>query len=175
MFPFLAVGIAVGFLRWIRYPAIASILLALVAPFWMISALNDWGYAPNNNPFKMPRQDMVEALRFLEEEVPGNEALLVDYQTLLTLNYYRKADSRRRKTSSAWAFDRESLFELLEEASGAGDVEAGGKSWVMSVGWWRPPLTEIIPESMIVDFHKFGWIGLVQIRVPPELPKPESH
>ena len=172
LFPFLAAGIAFGFFRWIKYPALAAVLISLAGPFWMVSALNGGGYVPNNNPFKTPRQDMVQALRFLDKEVPGEEVLLVDYQTFYTLGIYLGEDKPFRKTSYAWAFDRESLLSLLEEVTGEGESAAGDKRWVMSTGWWRPPLKKIIPESMLVRAEQFGQISLVQISMPTELMDP---
>ncbi len=115
---------------------------------------------------------MVQALRFLDKEVPGEEVLLVDYQTFYTLGIYLGEDKPFRKTSYAWAFDRESLLSLLEEVTGEGESAAGDKRWVMSTGWWRPPLKKIIPESMLVRAEQFGQISLVQISMPTELMDP---
>ena len=124
----------------------------------------------------LPREQMVRALEFLGEEVPADQPLLVDMQTVLELQYYLGSNGPKRLKVKTWAIDENNFMPLVLETGEKKGIKPGEKLWIMSTGWYRnPPLAEAVPEQLVVSSRQFGQISFVQFFMPGELSKREPE
>ncbi|MFH1966174.1 MAG: glycosyltransferase family 39 protein [Acidobacteriota bacterium] len=172
LLPFLAVGLSFSVFRWVKYKAIAAVLLCLIGPAWLMWSMAGPGMIPNNHPEMLPREEMARALEFLSAEVPADRPLIVDYQTSLELQYYLGNNGPVRLEMKSWAFDRKNFMPFVHEAGDKLGVKPGERLWAMSTRWYdRPPLIKAVPKQLLVRAEQFGQISLVQFKMPPESSK----
>ncbi len=149
LLPFLVAGISFSLFRWIKYSAIAAVLISLAGPAWLMWTMSSPILAPNNLPEMLPREEMVRALEFLGEEVPADQPLLVDMQTVLELQYYLGSNGPKRLKVKTWAIDENNFMPSVLETGEKKGIKPGEKLWIMSTGWYRnPPLAEAVPEQL---------------------------
>ncbi len=169
LLPFLAAGLCFPLFRWIKYPAIAAVVISLAGPAWLMWTMASPIMAPNNLPEMLPRGQMVRALEFLSEEVPAGKPLLVDMQTALELQYYLGKTRPRRLKVNTWVFDKNNFMPFVLEMGDKKGIRPGEKLWVMSTGWYsNPPLAGAVPEQLLIKSRQFGKISLVQFTMPAE-------
>ena len=171
LFPFLAAGMALALLRWMKYPALAATLAGFAGPAWLLLTLSSPAIIPNNNPEVLSRSNMVRALEFQKAEIPRDSLILMDYQTWLEMRYYRRNLAKARACSWEWSFNRENFQDLVRKVRQDGNIQPGERIWAMSVSWYRsPPLAaRALPESWtVIRAVEFGQISLVQFVVPSE-------
>ena len=169
LLPFLVSGLCFALFRWVKYPAIAALLLSLAGPYWLVSTMSSPIVAPNNLPAILPHIQMERALEFISSEVPDDQPLLVDMQASLELQCYLRKPVPKPLKAKLWAFDSSNLMPFVLDAGGKLGIKPGEKLWVMTTGWFNlPPLVESVPEELVINSRQFGNIGFVQLTMPTE-------
>lgn len=176
-------GIGTAWLLRDRERWLAALALVLT-PLWLAHV------EPANSIRKMDRHFLEAAINFVRNEVPPEQPVFVDFQTLRILDHWfrrsgpaewsqpspkvrevRIAGRRYLQANGIWAFRAGDLLPQLVPAALALGYRRGQPLWVLSVDWDNPtPFTEATPPQFITRQLVFGTIRVVQLRIPPAPP-----
>jgi len=179
LLPFLAAGIAAALTCLHRRWAVLLLLSgAVLAPFWVTRT------APENNRQNQPIGDMAAAITYVDQTVPYESPLFVDYETREVLRYYltrndtsmdilrsnvvvEEQQGRYRVVvpqKYVWAFRPNEALEQVNESARALDVPSGDSLWVFSAAWYSAPLASRLPADEAREGKEFGLISVIKIK-----------